>query len=147
MHSLLLGQQTGVLSGKIVDAGTKEPLIGATVQLVGTYTGASCDLDGKFKVTNIKPGDYSVKISFLGYTDKLYNGIRIEPGKIKTLNGELTTRTHSIKEIVVVGEKNLVNLESGASEVKISSEEIAQMNVKNVQDVCHQTNHPCLTHL
>ena len=35
-----IAQQTGTLSGKITDGDTKDVLIGATIHLVGTYTGA-----------------------------------------------------------------------------------------------------------
>ena len=46
----ILGQdkETGAVSGQIVDAVTKETLIGATVMIVGTYNGVSADIDGNF---------------------------------------------------------------------------------------------------
>ena len=40
-----------------------------------------------------------------------------------------------METVVVVGDKNLVDLESGKSQVKISATEIQEMNVRNVQDV------------
>lgn len=130
-----IAQETGTLKGTVKDETTGETLIGATVQIVGTYKGTACDINGNYTITGIKPGDYSVKISFLGFTDKVFNGIRIEAGKTKTLNAELSSRAQSIKEVVIVGEKNLVNLESAASEIKINQEDIQEMNVRNVQDV------------
>lgn len=129
------GQSNGTLKGTVRDATTKETLIGATVLIVGTYKGMACDIDGNYQINDIKPGDYSIKVSFLGYADQIFNGIRIEAGKTKTLDVALTSRAQSIKEVVIVGEKNLVNLESAASEVRISAEEISSMNVRNVQDV------------
>ena len=83
-----IAQQTGTLSGKITDGDTKDVLIGATIQLVGTYTGASCDIDGNYAIKEIKPGDYSVKISFIGYSDKIFNGIEIEANKTTNLRKE-----------------------------------------------------------
>ena len=127
--------QTGSLKGTVTDKETKETLIGATVQLVGTYVGASCDIDGNYKLDNIKPGDYSIKFSFMGYSDVVYNGIRIEAGKTVTLNSAMTLRSQLMNEVVVVGEKNLVNLEDATSEIKISSEDIDQMAVRNVTEV------------
>ena len=58
---------TGKISGKIIDADTKEVLPGANVQIVGTSMGASTNLDGEFFILNIPPGDYSVRISMMGY--------------------------------------------------------------------------------
>ena len=40
--------QTGAISGIILDKTTKEPLVGATVQVVGTTLGIAADLDGKY---------------------------------------------------------------------------------------------------
>ena len=128
-------QSTGTLKGVVTDATTKETLIGATVVVLGTYKGASCGINGDYKITDIKPGDYSIKVSFLGFADKVFNGINIEARKTRTLDIQLTPRAQTIQEVVIVGEKNLVNLESAASEVKITSEEISKMNVRNVQDV------------
>lgn len=85
-----IAQETGTLKGTVKDETTGETLIGATVQIVGTYKGTACDINGNYSITGIKPGDYSVKISFLGFTDKVFNGIRIEAGKTKTLNAELS---------------------------------------------------------
>lgn len=125
----------GTLKGTILDSETGVPLIGATVQLVGTYKGAAADLDGKFTITDIKPGDYTVKVSFIGYADKVYTGIRIEKGKTKTLKTSLELRSQTLEAVTVVGEKNLVNLESGKSEVTISREDIQQMNVRDVTEI------------
>ena len=46
--------QTGVLSGKVVDAKTGETLIGATVLVDGnTSMGAATDMDGNFTIAKI----------------------------------------------------------------------------------------------
>ncbi|UTW64372.1 TonB-dependent receptor [bacterium SCSIO 12741] len=137
--TLLLGQtllaQTGTLKGVIRDADSKETLIGATVVLVGTYKGVSCDINGNYEIKDIKPGDYSVKVSFIGYSDKQYNGITIKAGETKTLNVDLNLRSTVMDEVVIVGEKNIINLEDAASEVKITEEDIQNMAVRDVTDI------------
>jgi hypothetical protein len=55
--------QAQILTGIITDKGTKEGLIGATVLLIGTYKGAATDMSGKYTISGIKPGDYSVRVS------------------------------------------------------------------------------------
>ncbi|MGD1843994.1 MAG: carboxypeptidase-like regulatory domain-containing protein, partial [Salibacteraceae bacterium] len=137
---LTAAAQTGTLKGTIVDNETKETLIGATVPIVGTYLGTVTDIDGIYVIKEIKPGDYSVKVTYVGYADKVYNGIRIEKGGTKTLNISLETRATSIQEVVIVGEKNLINLESGQSEIKISTEDIKEMNVRDVKDIVSMQN-------
>ena len=43
--------------GVIIDKATGEPLIGATVQIEGTTTGAVTDIDGKFEIKNVADKD------------------------------------------------------------------------------------------
>ena len=127
--------QTGSISGVITDKQSGETLIGATVLIVGTYKGASTDLDGKYKLEEVKAGDYSVKVSYIGYQDVVINGVRVKKGENTKVNAKLQTRSTTIQEIVVVGDASMINLEKASSEVSIDKEEIAQMNVRNVQDI------------
>ena len=60
--------QSGKISGTVIDASTKEPLIGANVLIEGTNFGAATDVDGKFVILNISPGTYNISASMIGYT-------------------------------------------------------------------------------
>ncbi|MDB5087797.1 MAG: Ferric enterobactin receptor precursor [Mucilaginibacter sp.] len=62
----------GKISGKVIDAVTKAVVDYATVGIYkqGTATpfnGASTDPKGNFKIDNISPGEYTIKVDFLGY--------------------------------------------------------------------------------
>ena len=58
---------TGKIVGQILDAETGAPVVGASVMVVGTKRGAVSDFDGRFVITQIEPGTYSVKITHLDY--------------------------------------------------------------------------------
>ena len=58
--SFSLWAQTGVICGTVTDAKIKEPLIGASVVIEGTTVGAITDIDGNFRIENVKPGTYTV---------------------------------------------------------------------------------------
>jgi iron complex outermembrane recepter protein len=58
-----------LVKGKLLDAQTKEPLIGATVLVKGTTTAASAALDGSFKIT-VPAGSQTLLISYVGYVSK-----------------------------------------------------------------------------
>lgn len=65
MSSFAFAQR--IVSGTIIDAETKEPLIGASVISVGTLAGAQTDVDGKYSFQ--APADAKqVVVSFTGYT-------------------------------------------------------------------------------
>ena len=133
--SVVAQDNTGTLKGNVSDETNDETLIGATILIVGTYKATSSDFVGNYELEGIKSGDYSIKISYIGYAEKIFNGIRIEAGKDKILNVKLTPSSQALEAVEIVGEKNLVNLESAKSEVTISRKEIADMNVRDVQEI------------
>ncbi|MGN1265866.1 MAG: carboxypeptidase-like regulatory domain-containing protein, partial [Muribaculaceae bacterium] len=54
-----------VVTGTITDASTKEALIGASVVVKGTSIGAATDIDGKYRLENVKDGAV-LQISYIG---------------------------------------------------------------------------------
>ena len=127
--------QTGVLKGKVIDRKTKEPVIGATVTIVGTYFGVSTDINGNFQINAIKPGDYTVKAIYLGYKELQYNGVKINATTPTQLNLSLTEVTTDIGAVEVLGQRTIVDLESGKSSSKVTSDDIKDMSVKDVQSI------------
>jgi len=55
------------IAGKVTDASTKGPLIGATVQIEGTTMGAATGPDGTFNIANVPAGTHRLRVSFIGY--------------------------------------------------------------------------------
>ncbi|MCI4667055.1 MAG: TonB-dependent receptor [Bacteroidia bacterium] len=135
IFSLTSFSQTGNLNGRIVDAETGKPLVGASVFIIGTYKGAYADASGKYNITGVKAKDYSVKFSIIGYAEKIVNGVSIPSGGSKKLDIQLTPSIKTLNEVEIVGKKNLIDLESGQSSVTIGEEDLAEISVKNVQDV------------
>ncbi|MEM8898004.1 MAG: TonB-dependent receptor [Bacteroidota bacterium] len=126
--------QTASLSGRIIDAETREPLAGASIFIIGTYKGAFSQEDGRYTIEGIKPGDYSIRFSYIGYAEKIFNGIRLGGGK-NELNSSLNSSVQTLGEVEIVGQRTLINLESGQSQVLITEDEINEMGVKNVQEI------------
>ena len=54
-----------VVTGTITDASTKEALIGASVIVKGTSLGTATDIDGKYRLENVKDGAV-LQISYIG---------------------------------------------------------------------------------
>lgn len=127
--------QRATLSGKVVEAASGQALTGANISLIGTYKGASSDINGNFVINGIKPGDYNVKVQFIGFETKIFTEIRFTPGETKEITVELKEQTESLNEVTIVGRKEQVDLENAASEVTISQEQISEMNVRDVQEV------------
>lgn len=65
-HSLA-AQPVSRIEGRIVDDQTGQPIANVNISLVGTSSGASTDLDGKYFIPGVPPGTYQMSISCVGY--------------------------------------------------------------------------------
>lgn len=81
-----------IISGKILDGNTKQPLIGATVLLKGTATSAPSDMEGNFKIA-ASAGD-KLLITNVGY---IAQDVNAQDGVII----ELAVDSQNLSEVVV----------------------------------------------
>lgn len=58
---------SGVIVGRVMDT-ENNTLPGATVMIENLNTGVASDVNGYYKISNIKPGTYTVKVSYVGYS-------------------------------------------------------------------------------
>ncbi|MDE5882466.1 MAG: TonB-dependent receptor [Muribaculaceae bacterium] len=89
--------ETGTVTGVVVDS-EGEPLIGATVLVKGTSTGAATDIDGKFSLA--APIGSELQISYIGYQSKT---IKVERGKLNLGNVVLASDSQLLDDVVVIG--------------------------------------------
>jgi uncharacterized surface anchored protein len=59
--------QNGKISGLIIDKTTQETLIGVNVSIEGSTLGATTDIDGKYEISDLTPGNYKLVFSYIGY--------------------------------------------------------------------------------
>lgn len=91
--SLILGALTagpaaraqGTVYGVVTDSLTGEVLPGANVYLVGTGKGSATDLEGRYRITGIAPGTYTLRVSYLSYQTRELP-LRIRDGETIVLN-------------------------------------------------------------
>uniref|UniRef100_UPI004048EEB2 TonB-dependent receptor n=1 Tax=Fulvivirga sp. TaxID=1931237 RepID=UPI004048EEB2 len=124
-NTLAIQQNKATLSGYVKDAKTEEPLIGATVQLVGTNTGAVTDLDGFYRIENIEPQTYAIAASFVGYkTQNVYNVV-IRSGGNPDLNFDLEETAEELEGVEIIANPFEKLQETPLSVQRLSQEEIA----------------------
>ncbi len=135
----LWAQQPGKLSGNIIDDLLKDPLPGVNIIIKGTYYGAATDLNGDYQIDNITPGIYTVDISFIGFKALQYTGIKIEPNKTTRLDVVMVETSLTLEQdVIVVGEKPLIDVEETQSKSVISKEDIENAVLENVNDIVTQ---------
>lgn len=117
-------QNTGIITGKVTDAKTQEPLIGATVLLEGTTLGAQTDVDGKFRIASIPPKSYNLKVQYVGYQPKSVFNIVVTTGNILNYNIELDADNKELDEVVIKTRTFGKKTETPLSVQSLTSEEI-----------------------
>ncbi len=128
--------QRGSISGIVTDANDKLPLIGVNVVIKGTTLGSSTDFDGKYKIDNINAGVYNVEVSYLGYEKKVFTGIKVDKGQNRVLNIPLGRSSLTFdQEVVIVGDKPLVDIEQTKTEQRVSQEAIEAAPARQLQGV------------
>lgn len=127
---------TGKISGKVIDAETGDPLIGANVVIEGTDLGASTDQDGYYHIINIPVGTYSVRAGYIGYQSVRKTEVEVLIGLTSTVNFELKATAIESGEVVeVVAERPIVRKDVTSGRSIISSDEISKMPVETVSGV------------
>ena len=118
-------QSKGTCKGTVSDS-EGEPMVGASVVVLGTTIGGSTNIDGQFSLANVPMGS-SIRISYVGFepVTLTWNG--------QDLNVELKDN-NLLDEVVVVGfgTQKKVNLTGAVSTV--SAKEIANRPISSVAD-------------
>ncbi|MGD0583242.1 MAG: TonB-dependent receptor [Bacteroidales bacterium] len=115
--SVSIAQQrsTGIITGKVFDNSTKQPLEYATVavteQLTGkVVTGTVADAKGIFRIQNIPSGSYRIEIYFMGYEKNTIENVKITESSSSVSLGSvfLPPSTHALENVVVTADKPVV---------------------------------------
>ncbi len=116
--------KTGIISGEVRDAVTKQPLPGANIIIEGTSIGAACDENGYYSIKNVIPGKYNLKASMIGYEASAYTDVTINPNRNHSVNFELRSVTMEMEEVQVTADYFSKPAENPVSFRTISPEEI-----------------------
>lgn len=105
----------GKVSGTVIDSLTKKPLDYATVAIYratgnSPINGVVTDEKGNFRIDNVKPGQYKLGVSFIGYPTKMVTGIITTDSKPDKNTGiiVIAPSVNKLKEVVVTGVAALV---------------------------------------
>lgn len=144
-----LSAQTGVLSGKVVDAKSGETLMGSTVVVDdNTNLAASTDLDGNFTIPKVPAGKHKVKVRYIGYQEK-QDDVEVKPNDVTNLYMTLIEDAVILKEAVVTAtvikrdnESAIVMMQKNSTVIQsgISAEEIKRSPDKTSSEVIRRVS-------
>ncbi|MEO5675694.1 MAG: TonB-dependent receptor [Chitinophagales bacterium] len=120
--------QTGILSGKITDARTGDPLAGVTISF-GNNKGAVSDPEGRFAL-EMDSGNYFASISCIGYLP-VRKAITISSGNSTSLDIQLTENASELNIVVVTASK----YEKNITEETVSMEVLKPSFISNTNPI------------
>lgn len=91
--------QYGTITGRIVNAGTKTPLPRASVFLSNSSVGSASAEDGTYSLNYIRPGQYTLVVTILGYED-YSKTVLVGHDPIK-IDIQLTPKSLMLREVVI----------------------------------------------
>ena len=119
-----LAAQTVTLYGNVVDARTREPLIGATVQLEGTSIGTVTDIDGNYRLPGVAPGSYSLSAGYLGYASTTRTNLTVTSKGNDDINFALDESSTDLEVVTVTASPFQTKTSTPLSLQSLSPEEI-----------------------
>ncbi len=129
-------QDNASMFGIVIDKEAQYPLIGVNVVILGTSLGSASGLDGDYNIENIPPGEYIIEASYLGYEKLQFTGIKFEAGERKEFNIEIGESAVTFEEeIVIVGDKPLVDINDTKNKAEIDNAVIEAAPVRQIQNV------------
>jgi TonB-dependent receptor len=116
--------QNGILTGKIVDECTGEPMIGARVLIKEKSIGSITKINGDFRIQNIPPGLYTVVVTYIGYTTIEFPDVKIAEDQVKNIDFTMTEK-NIVKDEVVVSAKAIRTTEAALLKERQKAEAVS----------------------
>lgn len=119
---------TQIIRGAVVDKQSQTSIPGANVVVVNSnpLKGSTSDANGHFKITEVAPGRYDLRITFLGYKEIVLPNVNVTAGKEIVLEIGMEENVGSLNEVVISAtKKNETNNEmTSVSSRSFSMEEV-----------------------
>ena len=126
----LLHAQTA-LSGKVVSAGTNEPLVGVNIRVDNSLTGCTTNGRGEFTIDNLPGGQHTLRFSYIGFTPGKYT----TDGQETDILVKLEESYSNLSQVVVTGTGTHRRMTDSPVPVSvITAKEIGGANVSTLEE-------------
>ncbi|MDR6784894.1 TonB-dependent receptor [Pedobacter africanus] len=113
-------QTAGNIRGKVIDE-QGGALPGASVKIKGTNKGVSTSTTGDFQLNDLKPGNYTVTVFYMGFSP-LESNVELKAGQTLVHNIRLVSSSVALKGVtvsgVMEGQQKALNQQRNADNIK-----------------------------
>ena len=134
----------GIISGQVTDA-EQHTLPGATIQIESLHTGVTADINGFYKLPNLKPGSYTLKVSYVGYTP-IYKKVTVTSTNRVLVADIVMNEGVELSEVNVkgafAGQRKALQMQKGAMGVTnvVSADQVGKFPDSNIGDALKRIN-------
>lgn len=127
--------ETGRIRGKVTDAKTGAPLIGANVVVEGTMLGAATDGNGEYLINNVPAGKQTLIISYIGYQTQRRTDVLVIVDQTITQDFKLAPATVEIGVVEIKAKREAIVRTDPTTSRYMTTEEFAKMPVATLADI------------
>lgn len=135
LNSMAVAQTTGKITGRVTDAKTQEPLVGANIMVQGSGKGSATDDRGAYYILNLPPGVYTLQAFYVGYEKMTLEDVRVSVNRSTTVDIPMRTTILEGQQVTIEVDRISVKKDLTNSTKNISSDQMAVMPVENVGGV------------
>ena len=147
--SIILASSTfasyGKISGRVYDKNSGDPLPGANIIIesfvehgrtveIREKQGASADEDGYYFILNVRPGNYNVRASMIGYTPLIKQKVRVNIDRTIFLDFTLESSVLEMQAVEVTAEREIIKPDVSGTQEIITTERITETPVLRVDE-------------
>ncbi|MCH8331186.1 MAG: TonB-dependent receptor [Bacteroidetes bacterium] len=96
------------IKGRILDSESKFPLMGVNIVLTSDTTqfrGTTTDLDGYYRLDDVSIGRQAIRVTYMGYQERVVSNIIVNSGKEVVLNLEMEESTVEMETVEVTANR------------------------------------------
>jgi TonB-linked SusC/RagA family outer membrane protein len=124
----LVAQASGTVRGRVVEAGSQQPVADVQVSIVGTTLGGITNASGDYTVTNVPAGEQRVRVRRLGFR-AADQAVTVTAGATATVNFTLSPSAAQLEQVVVTGTTGAVERRTvGNSITQVGVAELTEKN-------------------
>lgn len=113
--------QSGTITGQVVSK-QKVAIANANVAITGTTHGIVTNDSGDYKIENIRPGTYTLKVSYIGYVPQELSITVVSNQTTQVPTIVLVENEERLSEVIVEGKDNKYSERSPSSSLRLKSE-------------------------
>jgi hypothetical protein len=138
--------QGGSISGTVTNSDSKKPVPRASVFLSNSQAGTATNEQGKYYLSGLRPGQYTLVISCLGFED-FKKVLIVQDAPIK-LDVEMTTKPLMLREVVISSEadwrknyemfrKEFIGSDANARYCEVTNPHILNLTYNQTKQILH----------